>query len=146
MKTTSTYNALHSYDKLAQGFGIQVRHPFFDTQVAEFTFAIPEKQLIQGAYPKWLLRTSMQHMLPQSVCWNSQKTTFDQHFGSLVRENAESLREILKDERLCDMGLINRSLLLAEFDRVVADPSLPVQVDMLYAILTYSWLQTHFPD
>ncbi|WP_158967174.1 asparagine synthetase B family protein [Paraglaciecola sp. L3A3] len=141
IKTTSTYNAMRSYDKLADDFGISVRHPFFNTTVAEFSFAVPMKQLIQGPYPKWLLRYSMQNDLPKSVCWNLQKTTFDQHFGNLVRENASQIREILEDERLADMGLVNQSLLLAEFDRVVANPSIPLQVDLLYAILTFSWLR-----
>jgi asparagine synthetase B (glutamine-hydrolysing) len=146
LKTTSTYNAVHSYEKVAQQFGIDVRHPFFNTKLAEFTFAIPDKQLIQGPYPKWLLRHSMQGHLPESVCWNLKKTTFDQHFGNLVRENASELREVLQDERLADMGLVNQTLLLAEFDRVVANPDIPLQVDLLYAILTFSWLRTHFPE
>ncbi|MCF2949899.1 asparagine synthase-related protein [Paraglaciecola aquimarina] len=146
LKTTSTYNALHSYDKLSRNQRIRVRHPFFDTKVAELSFALPVKQLIQGAYPKWLLRYSMQNELPKSVCWNVKKTTFDQHFGNLVRENASEIRDILQDERLADMGLVNPSILLAEFDTVVASPERPVHVDLLYAILTYSWLQAHFPE
>jgi asparagine synthetase B (glutamine-hydrolysing) len=145
LKTTSTYNAVRSYQKVAQQFDIDVRHPFFNTKIAEFSFAIPPKQLIQGAYPKWLLRNSMDHKLPKSVCWNLKKTTFDQHFGNLVRENANELRAILQNQRLADMGLVNQSLLLAEFDRVVANPDIPLQVDLLYAILTFSWLKTHFP-
>ena len=145
LKTTSTYNAVRSYEKVAQQFDIDVRHPFFNTAIAEFTFAIPAKQLIQGPYPKWLLRNAMSDRLPSSVCWNLKKTTFDQHFGNLVRENATELRDILKDQRLADMGLVNQSLLLAEFDRVVVNPDLPLQVDLLYAILTFSWLKTHFP-
>lgn len=143
LKTTSTYNAVRSYEKIAQQFAIDVRHPFFNTQLAEFSFAIPAKQLIQGPYPKWLLRHSMQTHLPESVCWNLKKTTFDQHFGNLVRENASQLRDVLQDERLADMGLVNQSLLLAEFDRVVANPDIPLQVDLLYAILTFTWLKRH---
>jgi asparagine synthase (glutamine-hydrolysing) len=146
LKTTSTYNAVRSYEKVAQQFDIDVRHPFFNKQLAEFTFAIPDKQLIQGPFPKWLLRHSMQGHLPESVCWNLKKTTFDQHFGNLVRENASQIREVLQDERLADMGLVNQSLLLAEFDRVVTSPFASVQVDLLYAILTFSWLKTHFPQ
>lgn len=146
LKTTSTYNAVRSYEKVAQQFDINVRHPFFNTKIAEFTFAIPPKQLIQGPYPKWLLRNAMTDKLPDSVCWNLKKTTFDQHFGNLVRENASALREVLKDQRLAAMGLVNQTLLLSEFDRVVANPEIPLQVDLLYAILTFSWLNTHFPE
>jgi asparagine synthetase B (glutamine-hydrolysing) len=145
LKTTSTYNAVHSYQKVAQQFGIDVRHPFFDSNLAKFTFAIPAKQLIQGPYPKWLLRHSMQDYLPKSVCWNLKKTTFDQHFGNLVKENAQEIRLLLEDERLAEMGLINHTLLLREFDQVVSNPTAALNVDMLYAILTFSWLKTHFP-
>jgi asparagine synthetase B (glutamine-hydrolysing) len=145
LKTTGTFNVVRSYEKVAQQFDIDVRHPFFNTKLVEFSFAVPAKQLIQGPYPKWLLRHSMQDHLPESVCWNLKKTTFDQHYSHLVSENASALRKIMKDERLADMGLVNQSLLLAEFERIVANPDLPLQVDLLYAILTYSWLNTHFP-
>ena len=144
IKTTSTYNAMRSYDKLSEQFDISVRHPFFDPHLAEFSFAIPPEQLIRGAYPKWLLRTSMQGRLPDSVCWNLQKTTFDQHFGNLVRENAAELRVMLNNQRLADMGLVNQTLLLKEFDNLVNNPSVPLKVDLLYAILTFCWVHTHF--
>jgi asparagine synthase (glutamine-hydrolysing) len=146
LKTTATYNAVRSYQQLGQRFGVDVRHPFFNKELAEFTFAIPAKQLIQGAYPKWLLRNSMSAQLPESVCWNIKKITFDQHFGDLVRENAEAIRGLLKHARLADMALINEKVLLAEFDRLVANKTHPLHVDLLYAILTYSWLHTHFPE
>ena len=146
LKTTATYNAVRSYQQLSQRFGVEVRHPFFNKELAEFTFAIPAKQLIQGAYPKWLLRNSMSAQLPESVCWNIKKITFDQHFGDLVRENADAIRSLFKHSRLADMELVNEKTLLAEFDRLVNDKNCPLHVDLLYAILTYSWLHTHFPE
>jgi asparagine synthase (glutamine-hydrolysing) len=146
LKTTATYNAMKSYQQLSQRFGIEVRHPFFNTDVAEFTFAVPAKQLIQGVYPKWLLRHSMDKHLPNNVCWNIKKITFDQHFGNLVRENADQIRALFKHDKLTDLGLVERDKLLAEFERVVSDRSYPLHVDLLYAILTYTWLNTHFPE
>jgi asparagine synthase (glutamine-hydrolysing) len=146
LKTTATYNAVKSYQQLGQQFGVEVRHPFFNKELAEFTFAIPAKQLIQGPFPKWLLRSSMTDKLPKSVCWNIKKITFDQHFGNLVRENADAIRKLFNHSGLAQMGLINQTSLLTEFDRVVNDSNYPLHVDLLYAILTYSWLNTHFPE
>lgn len=146
LKTTATYNAMRSYQQLSQGFGIDVRHPFFNTALAQFTFAVPAKQLIQGAYPKWLLRHSMSPYLPDSVCWNIKKVTFDQHFGNLVRENASEIRALFKHDKLTDLGLLDRDKLMDEFERVVSDSNYPLHVDLLYAILTYTWLNTHFPE
>jgi len=143
LKTTSTYNSMRSYQKVASLYGIDVRHPFFDTDIVEFSFAVPEKMLIQGIYPKWLLRQTMQEYLPASVCWNKTKTVFDHHFANLVRSNQHELRQLLSHTGLQDLGLINNSILLKEFDAVVNNSNSYLHVDMLYAILTQLWFQTH---
>ena len=143
LKMTSTYNAMRSYQKIASGYGIDVRHPFFDADVVKFSFAIPEKLLIQGIYPKWLLRQTMQDYLPASVCWNKHKVVFDHHFANLVRNNKQELRKLLSHEGLQDLGLVDNAILLREFDAVVDNPNGYLNVDMLYAILTQLWFQTH---
>lgn len=143
LKFTSTYNAMRSYQKVASGYGVDVRHPFFDVDLVEFSFAIPEKLLIQGVYPKWLLRQTMQDYLPASVCWNKHKVVFDHHFANLVRSNRVELRELLAHEGLQDLGLLDNGILLREFDAVVDNPNGHLNVDMLYAILTQLWFQTH---
>jgi len=143
LKTTSTYNSMRSYQKVANEYGIDVRHPFFGSDLVKFSFAIPEKMLIQGVYPKWLLRHTMQEYLPDSVCWNKHKVVFDHHFANLVRNNKVELRALLSHEGLQDLGLLNNAILLKEFDAVVDDPNGYLNVDMLYAILTQLWFQTH---
>jgi asparagine synthetase B (glutamine-hydrolysing) len=143
LKSTSTYNSMRSYQKAASGYGIDVRHPFFDTELVEFSFAIPEKLLIQGVYPKWLLRHTMQEHLPHSVCWNKHKVVFDHHFANLVRNNQVELRKLLSHEGLQELGLVDNRILLREFDAVVNNPNGHLNVDMLYAILTQLWFQTH---
>ena len=146
LKTTSTYNSMRSYQKVASGYGIDVRHPFFDSDIVKFSFAIPEKLLIQGVYPKWLLRHTMQEYLPDSVCWNKHKVVFDHHFANLVRNNKLELRKLLSHEGLQDLGLLDNAILLREFDAVVNNPNGYLNVDMLYAILTQLWFQTHCLD
>lgn len=143
LKATSTYNSMRSYQKVANGYGVDVRHPFFDTDLVEFSFAVPEKLLIQGIYPKWLLRKTMEDFLPESVCWNKHKVVFDHHFANLVRCNKVELRELLAHEGLQDLGLLDNGILLREFDAVVDNPNGFLNVDMLYAILTQLWFQTH---
>lgn len=140
---TSTYNSMRSYQRVADGYGVDVRHPFFDQEVVEFSFAVPEKLLIQGIYPKWLLRKTMDGYLPSSVCWKKTKVVFDHHFANLIRSNAKELRHILSHTGLQAQGLINNKVLLDAFDHVVASPDMNLNVDMLYAILTQCWYQTH---
>lgn len=141
---TSTYNAMRSYQKIAGEFDINVYHPFFSPDIVNFSFAIPENQLIRGAYPKWLLRKTMEGDLPDSVCWNKQKVVFDLHFANLVRSNQVELRSLLSHNGLEALGLINNIKLLQAFDEVVKNKAQHLTVDLLYAILTQLWFQTQF--
>ncbi|MDO6712891.1 asparagine synthase C-terminal domain-containing protein [Aliiglaciecola sp. 2_MG-2023] len=141
--TTSTFNSMRSYQHVCDPLGIAVHHPFFNKQLAEFSFAVPQKLHIQGRYPKYLLRKAMDSHLPESVCWDQNKTVFDQHFANLVRANKTELRELLSHPGLQDLGLVDNDILLASFDKVVASPKGSLNVDLLYAILTQSWYQTH---
>jgi asparagine synthetase B (glutamine-hydrolysing) len=140
---TSTFNSMRSYQLVCDQYGINVKHPFFNKSVAEFSFAIPEKLHLNGAYPKHLLRHTMSDLLPESVCWETSKTVFDKHFANLVRSNGNELRSLLSHTGLQDLGLIDNSVLLAHFEQVVQDPNSSLNVDLLYAILTQSWYQTH---
>lgn len=140
---TATFNSMRSYESLSRQHGIQVRHPFFDPILAEFSFAIPQKLHIQHAYPKYLLRKAMHSLLPEAVCWNPHKVIFDQHFANIVRANKASLQTLLSHRGLHDLGLVDNTQVLAAFSRVVDDPNGSLNVNLLYTILTQSWYQTH---
>lgn len=142
LKTTTTFNSVRSYDAIASEFDIRVKHPFFDYRIAEHSFAVPPVQLIQGAYPKYMLRNAMTESLPDSVCWRKTKTTFDRHFANLVRENADSLRACLAHPYLADRGLIDTQQVLKAFDDAVHNRNGGINVDLLFVILTQRWLQT----
>jgi hypothetical protein len=85
----------------------------------------------------------MQDHLPNSVCWNKHKVVFDHHFANLIRNNKDELRQLLSHEGLQTLGLLDNTILLREFDAVVNNPNGCLSVDMLYAILTQLWFQTH---
>ena len=146
VKTSSTFNSLRSYQKVGAAHNIKVAHPFFDKHIAQFSFDVKPKQLIRGPFPKWLLRSAMNAYLPEKVCWNTKKTTFDQHFTGLVRENATAIRQLLRHEKLADLGLLEPKPLLQQFDHVVNNASGYVTVDLLYAILTQCWITQHHSD
>ncbi|MBU2977717.1 asparagine synthase-related protein [Alteromonas sp. C1M14] len=141
LKTTTTFNSVRSYDAVASNYDIQVKHPFFHRRIAECSFALPPKQLIQGPYPKFILRNAMTGLLPDSVCWRKTKTTFDHHFANLVRENASSLRECLSHPYLADRGLLDTKKVLKAFDSAVSNQQGGIHVDLLFVILTQRWLQ-----
>lgn len=143
---TSTINSMRSYQAVFDEFDLHVEHPLFNTRIAEFSFAIPQHMHISGKYPKLLLRQAMDKHLPKLVCWNEQKTVFDQHFAKLVKENAVSLRLLLQHEALADSGLLDNKALLHSFDQLLNSAQGSLNVDLLYAILVQSWYQSHIEN
>lgn len=143
LQSTSTLNSVRSYQRVASRYGIDVRHPFFDRRLAEFSFAIPDDLWIRENRPKWLLRRAMDQHLPASVCWNQKKIIFDTYFGNILRSQADSIRTILSDTRLQDMGLVNNERLLAAFEQSIGGAQASLNVDLLYALLSQIWFQKY---
>ncbi len=142
-QNSSTINSVRSYHQASELFGIEVRHPFFDRRLVEFSFAIPDNLWIRDNYPKWLLRRSMSGILPNSVCWNKNKIIFDCFFGQIIRDQKKIIRTILSDKRLEDMGLVNNKKLLQEFDALVKNPNQSLNVNLLYALMAQIWFQKY---
>jgi len=137
---SSTFHSVRSHYRVAREVGVEVRHPFFDTRLVAFSFAVPESLWNREGYPKWLLRRAMQRRLPAGVCWNRNKVIFDDFFGGLIRRQADRLRPLLARSRLADLELVETAPLLALFDAVVKG-SRPFTVDLLYALMTEVWLR-----
>ncbi|WP_269518263.1 asparagine synthase-related protein [Alteromonas sp. BMJM2] len=140
---TSTFNPMRSYQAVFDNYGLDVKHPLFNSHIAQFSFEVPQHQHISGEFPKLLLRQTMNNYLPEQVCWNQKKTVFDRHFANLLVNNKKEVRKLLEHEGLADLGLVDNSKVLKAFDTVMASKAPSLQVDLLYAILVQSWYQTH---
>ena len=77
----STY-ARESWDRDAAFLGIDHRHPFFDRRLAEFAFALPERQRSHRGIVKVVLRNAMQSRLPETVIRRRVQTDFMPLFTS----------------------------------------------------------------
>lgn len=55
------------WDLDAALLGTDYRHPFFDRQLAEFAFALPERQRSHRGFVKVVLRNALQGRLPEAV-------------------------------------------------------------------------------
>ena len=142
LQWSSTINSVRSYGKVGAQYGVEVRHPFFDTRLAEFSFAIPDDLWNRQGYPKWLLRRTMAGTLPDTVCWNQHKVIFDNFFAGIIRRQAANIRKILADTRLEGMGLLDTRKLIKAFDEVVAGQR-PFNVDLLYVLMVQIWFQQY---
>lgn len=140
---SSTYHSVRSYEAVGKQVGVDVRHPFFDRRLAEFSFEIPDELWLQQRYPKWLLRKTMDGRLPDSVVWNRNKVVFDSFFALLIKGQLGCVRAILSHPGLQSLGLVDNRKLLAAFDSALHRDPPTMTVELLHALMTQVWFQQH---
>ena len=72
------------WDRNAAFVGVEERHPFFDRRLAEFAFALPERQRSHHGIVKIVLRNALQGRLPDSVIARQVQTDFTPIFTDAV--------------------------------------------------------------
>ncbi|MDJ0707499.1 MAG: asparagine synthase-related protein [Leptolyngbyaceae cyanobacterium MO_188.B28] len=52
---------------------IVYRYPLLDRRVLEFALGLPPEQFRRRRWNRWLMRNTLQQILPSEVCWNANK-------------------------------------------------------------------------
>jgi asparagine synthase (glutamine-hydrolysing) len=81
MKYFLTDHNLNYTDKLSMATGVEVRVPFLDKELLEFSTTIPPHLKMKGVTTKYLLKKMMERYLPNDIIYRSKSG-----FGAPVRE------------------------------------------------------------
>ena len=68
---------LRMADRNSMAHGVEVRLPFLHHQLVEFLFTLPPHFKIREGWTKWLLRKSMEGILPKEIVWRKDKVGFE---------------------------------------------------------------------
>lgn len=80
---------LASGDRGYMGMPIEVRCPFLDFRVVELAFQLPITYLIRDGWHKWILRKSMEDLLPHDVLWRKNKLGFPFALDQFYSDNQD---------------------------------------------------------
>ena len=84
-------------ERLSASLGIELRNPFFDTALVQFSFSTPERLRSRGGIQKRLHRRAMAGGLPESVLNRHTKADFMATFRrSLLEMDAGLSRELVR--------------------------------------------------
>jgi asparagine synthase (glutamine-hydrolysing) len=106
-------NILPRAERMANAWGLDVRAPFFDRELAEKAFCLPPELKLNGACEKYVLKLAMQRELPHEIVWRKK-------FGMSVPVTDFVLSEPLAglvEEHLNDQALARRGFFRPEFVR-----------------------------
>ncbi len=98
-------------DRNSMAHSREVRLPFLFHELVEFIFSLPASYKIKNGFTKWILRKSMEQMLPVEITWRKGKTGFEppqkdwmQHKN--VQEMIMTAREKLVVEKVLQPAIL----------------------------------------
>ncbi|MBN8688318.1 MAG: asparagine synthase (glutamine-hydrolyzing) [Chitinophagales bacterium] len=115
-------------DRNSMAHGCEVRLPFLSHELVEFIFTLPSKYKIRQGWSKWLLRKTMDPLLPAGITWRTDKVGFEppQQQWMTAPAMQEAIREAKKT-------LVRENILQADV------PDKPVQALSAHAPDNYDW-------
>jgi len=96
-------------DRNSMAHGCEVRLPFLNHDLVEFIFSLPSIYKIRDGYSKWVLRRSVQPILPAEIVWRKDKIGFEPPQEKWMRE--EKIQQMIREAR---EELVRRKILSAQ--------------------------------
>jgi asparagine synthase (glutamine-hydrolysing) len=98
-------------DRNSMAHSVEVRLPFLSHHLVEFLFTLPPHFKIHQGWTKWMLRKSVDDVLPKEITWRKDKVGFEPPQKKWMA-NAEVQREIKKAKQvLVNQQILNPSVL-----------------------------------
>lgn len=98
---------LHDVDRNSMASSLEVRLPFLDYRLVEFSYTLSDRHKINGKWTKYILRKSCQKYLPKKISHRRSKMGFPAPFDQWVRDERfkEQIKEYIdafKDRNIVD--------------------------------------------
>ncbi|MEZ4622844.1 MAG: asparagine synthase (glutamine-hydrolyzing) [Caldilineaceae bacterium] len=76
LTSTNLPKLLRYEDRISMAFSLETRLPFLDYRLVDMLFSLPLNYRINRGWSKWILRRSMNDVLPKEICWRRNKLGF----------------------------------------------------------------------
>ncbi|GHB31357.1 asparagine synthase (glutamine-hydrolyzing) [Mongoliitalea lutea] len=98
---------LNYSDKLSMAVGVEVRVPFLDNELVEFSESIPSLFKLKGTTTKFVLKKVAEKYLPKEVIYRP-KTGFGSPIRQLIENDFQDMiQQRLNEKRLTEQGIFN---------------------------------------
>jgi asparagine synthase (glutamine-hydrolysing) len=67
---------LHSEDRMSMAWSREIRAPFLDYRLVSLLHALPGNVKLRDGWTKWILRNTMEPLLPPAIAWGKDKQGF----------------------------------------------------------------------
>ncbi len=139
MKYFLTDHNLNYTDKLSMAAGVEVRVPFLDLELIEFSTRLPVNIKMKGNETKYILRKTMEKYLPHDVIYRPKTG-----FGAPVRKWINSDLEDMIQDYLSEENIIRRGIFNHKNIRQLIEDNKKGKIDVAYTIFTLLAIESWF--
>ncbi|MFI5324725.1 MAG: asparagine synthase (glutamine-hydrolyzing) [Candidatus Rokuibacteriota bacterium] len=145
LKLTIGDNDLFKVTRTSELGGVEVRFPFLDRPLVEFTGTLAPEFKVRGLEKRHLFKRAFRGLLPKEIL-AKQKHGFGVPTSDWLRSHRgirEMARDVLLESRTVERGYFRRGVLERLFEQLVAD-STPFYGDILWTLLMLElWHRRH---
>jgi len=140
LKYFLTDHNLNYTDKLSMATGVEVRVPFLDLDLIEYSTTLPINLKMNGTTPKYILKKVMEKYLPHDVIYRPKVG-----FGAPVRQwIMHDLDEMIQDS-LSESRIAQRGIFDPKSVKQLIDDNKKGRIDASYSVLSLlaieSWMK-----
>jgi asparagine synthase (glutamine-hydrolysing) len=130
----ATFNGDATLDFFGRS-GFELRLPFLDRRLIEFTFAIPQDQRWRGRISKFVLREAMKGSVPDAIRTRVQKADNSGPIWDLLLSRRDEIARLFRDPAIVMHGIADQKWVADLLDRSLnGQESLPYNLQCIVAI------------
>ena len=145
VKMTLGDDDLPKVTRTAEWAGIQVRFPYLDHELAEFSGRLPADMKVHGLEKRYLFKRATRNLLPEAIL-KKKKHGFGLPIGFWLKSNPQWhnwAKEILYDPKTYQRGYFRREFIEQLFQNMQQDDT-PYFGDLLWVFLVLElWHRRH---
>lgn len=133
----------HYEDRNSMAHSLEVRHPFLDHRLVNFTINLPVELKIKHGWTKWVLRQAMTE-LPSAIRWRRDKQGFltpEEHW--LKKDLRAHIHQMFRNSRLSQAGILNDREFLKYYQRFQNGSDVD-RGDISRTVIAERWMQQAF--
>jgi asparagine synthase (glutamine-hydrolysing) len=98
-------------DRNSMAHGVEVRLPFLNHSIVEFAFSLPPHFKINRGWTKWLLRKTIESLLPTEIAWRKNKIGFEPPQKTWMENNRVKESIIAGKQKLVDQQILSPAVM-----------------------------------
>ncbi len=98
-------------DRNSMANGREVRLPFLNHQLIEFTASLPSSYKINNGFTKWILRESVKNILPENIVWRKGKIGYEPPQKKWMQNKQIQEMIVESKKKLVDKSILDKSVL-----------------------------------